>query len=131
MEKIRKRVTVLTPRMLEIMSCLALGKTRLEVAAELNLSPGTVKNYLHHTFTRLGAVSLLDAIIKARKIYPDWMCKPTQEIGEACNTPENVRMRFEDGQLLVTFEMSVRLPMSAGGEEPTRQEGRSMHAENG
>lgn len=44
----------LTPQEQRIVALVADGKTNKEIAAALDLSPKTVKNYLHHVFEKLG-----------------------------------------------------------------------------
>lgn len=44
----------LTPQEQRIVALVADGKTNKEIAAAMDLSPRTVKNYLHHVFEKLG-----------------------------------------------------------------------------
>ena len=44
----------LTPQEQRIVALVALGKTNKEIAAAMELSPKTVKNYLHNVFEKLG-----------------------------------------------------------------------------
>jgi DNA-binding NarL/FixJ family response regulator len=44
----------LTPQEERVVTLVAAGKTNKEIASELELSPKTVKNYLHNVFEKLG-----------------------------------------------------------------------------
>ncbi|MBL8986412.1 MAG: response regulator transcription factor, partial [Gemmatimonadetes bacterium] len=44
----------LTPQEQRIVALVAEGKTNKEIAAAMDLSPKTVKNYLHNVFEKLG-----------------------------------------------------------------------------
>jgi two-component system response regulator DevR len=46
--------TSLAPREQRIVALVAEGKTNKEIGQALNLSPKTVKNYLHQIFEKLG-----------------------------------------------------------------------------
>ncbi|KFU79187.1 two component transcriptional regulator, LuxR family [Amycolatopsis lurida] len=52
----------LTPREVEILRLAANGRTVADIAAELFLSPGTVRNYLATVVTKLNARNRVDAI---------------------------------------------------------------------
>jgi DNA-binding NarL/FixJ family response regulator len=57
----------LTKRQLAVLLLLAEGKSTAQIAAELGLSPTTVRNYIANLLTALGAHSRLQAVIAARK----------------------------------------------------------------
>lgn len=57
----------LTARELDVLSCVALGHTNAEAAAELGLQPETVKSYLRNTMRKLGVSSRIHAINAARR----------------------------------------------------------------
>jgi two-component system response regulator DesR len=57
----------LTSRECEILSLAALGMPTEDIARKLSLSPGTVRNCLSRIITKLGAVSRIDAINRARR----------------------------------------------------------------
>ncbi|WP_340688603.1 response regulator transcription factor [Amycolatopsis coloradensis] len=61
----------LTPREVEILRLAANGHTVADIAAELFLSPGTVRNYLATVVTKLNARNRVDAIRIARD--SDWL----------------------------------------------------------
>ncbi|RSN26686.1 DNA-binding response regulator [Streptomyces sp. WAC 05977] len=61
----------LTPREVEILRLAANGRTVADIAAELFLSPGTVRNYLATVVTKLNARNRVDAIRIARD--SDWL----------------------------------------------------------
>ncbi|MBE1579137.1 DNA-binding response regulator [Amycolatopsis roodepoortensis] len=61
----------LTPREVEILRLAANGRTVADIAAELFLSPGTVRNYLATVVTKLNARNRVDAIRIARE--SDWL----------------------------------------------------------
>ncbi|MFD1151952.1 response regulator transcription factor [Saccharothrix hoggarensis] len=52
----------LTPREVEILRLAARGRTVVDIASELYLSPGTVRNYLAAVVTKLNARNRVDAI---------------------------------------------------------------------
>ena len=51
------RTQVLTDRQLELMQLVAAGRSTAEIAAELFLSPATVRKHLENIFERLGVTS--------------------------------------------------------------------------
>jgi DNA-binding NarL/FixJ family response regulator len=55
------RVAALTPRERDVLKLLASGSTNREIAAELYLSEGTVKNVVSSIFTRLGIADRVQA----------------------------------------------------------------------
>jgi DNA-binding NarL/FixJ family response regulator len=57
--------TTITPRMREVLTLMADGKTNREIAYELGLSPFTVRNYIERIFERLGAMDRVQAVSKA------------------------------------------------------------------
>jgi two-component system response regulator DesR len=57
----------LSPREAEILQHLAAGRDPADIAADLHLSDGTVRNYLASAVTELGARSRMDAIRVARR----------------------------------------------------------------
>lgn len=57
----------LTARELSVLRLAAEGASALEIAAELSLSGGTVRNYLSRVVTKTGARSRIDAIRIARE----------------------------------------------------------------
>src|SRR6185436_11391765 len=52
----------LTPREYEVMSAMAHGLTRKEVAAEQHVAMPTVQSHMAHAFLKLGAQSLVQAM---------------------------------------------------------------------
>jgi DNA-binding NarL/FixJ family response regulator len=56
---------LLTEREMAVVRCVADGLTNKEVAAELGVSPHTVKNYLFRIFDRLGVSSRVELIYYA------------------------------------------------------------------
>ncbi|MET8677836.1 helix-turn-helix transcriptional regulator [Streptomyces sp. NPDC004647] len=57
----------LTPRELDVLSCVAAGATNASVAAALGLRPETVKGYLRAAMRKLGAHTRLEAVVTARR----------------------------------------------------------------
>lgn len=57
----------LSPRELDVLSCVALGHTNAEVASELRLEPGTVKSYLRSAMRKLDAHTRTQAVVAARR----------------------------------------------------------------
>jgi LuxR family maltose regulon positive regulatory protein len=56
------RITTLSPRELDILTCLSQGLTREEIANVYHLSVNTVKSVITSIYTKLGAVNRADAI---------------------------------------------------------------------
>jgi DNA-binding NarL/FixJ family response regulator len=52
---------VLTTRELEIMSKVAKGKINKEIASDLAITEGTVKQHLSHIFDKIGAGNRVEA----------------------------------------------------------------------
>jgi DNA-binding NarL/FixJ family response regulator len=59
---------ILTGRELDVLSCVALGQTNPEAAAELGLRTETVKSYLRSAMRKLGARTRLEAVCAARRL---------------------------------------------------------------
>jgi DNA-binding CsgD family transcriptional regulator len=55
----------LTPRQTEILHQLELGRSTRQIAAELKLSPETVRNHVRHVLHALGVHSRLEAVAVA------------------------------------------------------------------
>jgi len=53
----------LTPREREILGCLAAGKSGDEIAAELNITPLTVRTHIRNLLSKLGVHSRLEAVV--------------------------------------------------------------------
>jgi DNA-binding NarL/FixJ family response regulator len=58
----------LTVREREVLSLVAAGLTNAEIAAELQLSPNTVKEHASSMFRKLGARNRADAIVRAQRL---------------------------------------------------------------
>lgn len=56
----------LTDREREILRQVEAGRTNKEIARELDLSPGTVRNYLAEAASKLGAANRIEAFQRAR-----------------------------------------------------------------
>ena len=56
----------ISPRELTVLHALAEGRSNKEIAAQLNVSPNTVKTHVARLFEKLGATKRVDAINKAR-----------------------------------------------------------------
>lgn len=56
----------LTARQVAVLRMLASGGSNKEIARELGISPGTVKNHLNAVFTKMGAANRLQAVVIAR-----------------------------------------------------------------
>ncbi|WP_198539078.1 helix-turn-helix transcriptional regulator [Streptomyces graminilatus] len=59
---------VLTSRELDVLSCVALGRTNTDIGHELGLRAETVKSYLRSAMRRLGCHSRLEAVLTARRL---------------------------------------------------------------
>jgi PAS domain S-box-containing protein len=60
----------LTPRQVEVLHLLEQGRSTKQIAAELHLSPETVKNHIRRLFQALGVHSRLEAVAAARAASP-------------------------------------------------------------
>jgi DNA-binding NarL/FixJ family response regulator len=58
----------LTGREREVLNLVAAGLTNAEIAAELKLSPNTVKEHASSMFRKLGARNRADAIVRAQRL---------------------------------------------------------------
>ena len=56
----------LTPRQVEVLHLLEQGRSTMQIAAELHLSPETVRNHIRRLFHALGVNSRLEAVAAAR-----------------------------------------------------------------
>ncbi|MBL1078311.1 response regulator transcription factor [Nocardia sp. 2] len=59
---------VLTLREFEVIDLVAGAKTNRQISVELGITEGTVKRHLRNIFDKLGAVSRLDAVNRARTL---------------------------------------------------------------
>ncbi|KOV61311.1 response regulator [Streptomyces sp. NRRL WC-3618] len=64
----RSSAPVLSARELDVLSCVALGRTNSDVADELGLRTETVKSYLRSAMRRLGCHSRLETVMTARRL---------------------------------------------------------------
>jgi DNA-binding CsgD family transcriptional regulator len=55
----------LTPRELEILQRIANGETSAKIAADLEMSPNTLRTHTQNVLTKLGVHSKLEAIVAA------------------------------------------------------------------
>ena len=58
---------ILTPRELEVLHLLTKGLSNREIAAELYLSPGTIRVYLSNIYLKLDVSSRTQAAIMAKE----------------------------------------------------------------
>jgi len=58
-----RRLERLTTRQLEILESLAAGRSNVQIAAALDLSPGTVRKHLEHILRRLGVTTRTAAAV--------------------------------------------------------------------
>jgi len=61
-------VEPLTPRELEVLDLLALGRTNKEIARQLVVSPGTVKAHTSHIYGKLDVANRTEAVARARQL---------------------------------------------------------------
>lgn len=57
----------LTARECEVLRLISTGATGQEIAHKLNLTTGTVRNYLSHILAKTGARSRIEAVLKAQE----------------------------------------------------------------
>lgn len=58
----------LTPRELQVLELLAIGKTNREIAEDFTISRGTVKNHVEHIMTKLGVSDRTQAVVRALEL---------------------------------------------------------------
>jgi two-component system response regulator DegU len=58
----------LTPRELEVLEGMALGKTNREIAEDLVITMGTVKNHVEHLRSKLGASDRTQAVVRSLEL---------------------------------------------------------------
>lgn len=68
MTRVRKPETSLSPREIEVLRLVALGRSNREVGKELFLSETTIKSHLVHIFGKLGVNSRTSAVARAREL---------------------------------------------------------------
>lgn len=61
-------VEPLSPREIEVLGLIALGKTNKEISAELVVSPGTVKAHTSNIYRKLDVSNRTEAVAKAREL---------------------------------------------------------------
>ncbi len=61
----RNLPAVLTPREISVLQMLSLGRSTLQIAAELHISTSTVRNHIQHIFGKLRSHTRLEAVIRA------------------------------------------------------------------
>ncbi|MFC6066872.1 helix-turn-helix transcriptional regulator [Streptomyces ochraceiscleroticus] len=61
------RAVALSPREVDVLSCVASGATNVAVAERLGLRPETVKGYLRSAMRKLGVRTRLQAVVAARR----------------------------------------------------------------
>lgn len=60
--------SILSERECEVLRYLAKGRSNKEIAADLGIAEGTVKNHLSHVFEKLGVLDRTQAALKAREL---------------------------------------------------------------
>ena len=58
----------LTPRELEVLGLMKLGRTNRQIAADLVISLGTAKNHVEHIIAKLGVSDRTQAVVKALEL---------------------------------------------------------------
>lgn len=58
----------LTPRELEVLESLALGRTNREIAEDFVISVGTVKNHVEHIIAKIGASDRTQAVVRGLQL---------------------------------------------------------------
>jgi len=59
--------TLLSSREIEILNAIAKGKSNKTIAAEVGLTTGTVKNYIHNIFQKTNATNRVEALVNAQE----------------------------------------------------------------
>ncbi|QWT25194.1 LuxR C-terminal-related transcriptional regulator [Subtercola sp. PAMC28395] len=57
----------LSPRELDVLAHVALGKRNTQIGAQLNLAESTVKSYLSSAMRKLDAAGRFEAVLAARR----------------------------------------------------------------
>lgn len=70
----RPPIGVLSAREIEVLRLASAAMSNAQIASRLHLTEATVKRHLHSIFTKLGAVSRIDAVSKAisASLIPSW-----------------------------------------------------------
>ena len=63
-----REVEPLTPRELEVLELMRLGRTNRQIAEELVISLGTSKNHVEHIIAKLGVSDRTQAVVKALEL---------------------------------------------------------------
>ena len=63
-----KLIEPLSPREIEVLSLIALGKTNKEISVELVVSPGTVKAHTSSIYRKLDVANRTEAVARAREL---------------------------------------------------------------
>ncbi|MBB4922003.1 helix-turn-helix domain-containing protein [Kitasatospora kifunensis] len=66
------RPDLLSAREREILWLVDQALSNRQIGSRLNITEGTVKRHLSNIFAKLGAVSRIDAVNKARAVEPSW-----------------------------------------------------------
>jgi DNA-binding NarL/FixJ family response regulator len=61
-------VEPLTPRELEVLGLMKLGRTNRQIAADLVISLGTAKNHVEHIISKLGVSDRTQAVVKSLEL---------------------------------------------------------------
>jgi len=67
-DKLRSSDSELSSREMEVLSCLAQGKTTSQIAGELFISENTVKTHVRHILEKLQASNRAEAVSKATQM---------------------------------------------------------------
>jgi len=57
--------TALTPREIEVLGLIKLGRTNRQIAEELVISLGTAKNHVEHIISKLGVSDRTQAVVRS------------------------------------------------------------------
>jgi FixJ family two-component response regulator len=70
MEDLRRRVSLLSPRELEVMRLVVRGMLNKQIAAELQIAEITVKVHRRRVMEKIGAQSLAELVRIAERVEP-------------------------------------------------------------
>jgi two-component system nitrate/nitrite response regulator NarL len=62
----------LTARQVDVLRMLASGGSNKEIAREMGISPGTVKNHLNAIFAKMGAANRVQAVMMAQAVFREF-----------------------------------------------------------
>ena len=110
----RDEAEKLTGRQTEVLDLLAAGRSTLEVAERLHLSPATVRNHVQQTMERLGAHNRLEAVALNRRFRDN----PAARLLRWCEREGIALLPWQKDVIRAAFDVRPEPPVI-----PTQQRG--------